>query len=194
MRRSFHRLLRWNHLDFYVWMISLILLLVCSRSVCASAGDDDWHFRDCAYVCERDNCTVLRPSLQLSHRTSWLWTCKERCEYNCSYALALQRVLENIQPLQYRGKWVFHSVLGLEEPASVFFSIGNFVVNMLAFRRSVTEAYALRWKAFAIVSCHTWLWTIAFHARDMQVNNYSAFWFFFLVFCKRNRLIGILIL
>ncbi|PAV23399.1 Per1 [Pyrrhoderma noxium] len=52
--------------------------------------------------------------------------------------------------LQYYGKWPFWRFMGMQEPSSVVFSMGNL--------------FMLLW---SVVSMNAWVWSAVFHTRDM---------------------------
>ena len=74
---------------------------------------------------------------------------------------------------QFHGKWPFYRVWGVQEPASVLFSVGNLVANGHAWwrtRTSVPTSYRpyrryLLW--YSVVNMHAWLWSALFHTRDL---------------------------
>ncbi|KAK3860787.1 hypothetical protein Pcinc_033179 [Petrolisthes cinctipes] len=67
--------------------------------------------------------------------------------------------------------WPFTRLCGLQEPASVFFSLLNLlahVVNVRRFRLSVPPSAPLYWLwcTHAVVCINAWIWSVVFHARD----------------------------
>ncbi|XP_035689761.1 post-GPI attachment to proteins factor 3-like [Branchiostoma floridae] len=103
------------------------------------------------------------------------WRCEEECRYGCMW-----RTVEEIQLSdprgeipQFYGKWPFVRVLGIQEPASVLFSILNglgHVVMIGVFRKRVpshAKMYSVvHW--LAAVSINAWFWSAVFHARDFS--------------------------
>lgn len=73
---------------------------------------------------------------------------------------------------QYYGKWPFYRLLGMQEPASVFFSIGNGLVHVYYFfklRKRVPTIYELKGYIllYSCVGVNAWLWSTVFHMRDV---------------------------
>jgi hypothetical protein len=82
---------------------------------------------------------------------------------------------------KYHGKWAFVRAAGVQEPASVLFSLGNMAVQAAGLAR-----YARRlrraggapaggsglgplWVAHGALACNAWLWSAVFHSRDTAV-------------------------
>ena len=75
------------------------------------------------------------------------------------------------QPVQqYFGKWPFWRVFGVQEPASVLFSLANLREHMRGLRRlhaMQTPSWAQPWFLLVgYVSANGWVWSCVFHARD----------------------------
>ena len=72
---------------------------------------------------------------------------------------------------QFHGKWPFVRILAIQEPASVFFSILNFLVHikgLFKFRQEVpadSPLYSL-WHAFSFICLNAWLFSTIFHSCD----------------------------
>jgi len=54
-----------------------------------------------------------------------LWSCADDCKYTTMQNLEKEREGEGKYPWQYNGKWPFIRIAGIQEPASVVFSIAN---------------------------------------------------------------------
>jgi hypothetical protein len=72
---------------------------------------------------------------------------------------------------QYHGKWPFHRFLGMQEPASVLFSLLNGYMHFRAWpklKRAIPQDYYMRpfYLAYALVNMNTWLWSAVYHSRD----------------------------
>lgn len=71
------------------------------------------------------------------------------------------------------GKWPFVRFLGIQEPASVLFSILNLLSNYFfgyqVLRRNlqlgVHPLYSM-WFIFCLISMNAWIWSTIFHTRD----------------------------
>lgn len=85
-----------------------------------------------------------------------LWSCLENCEYKCQWKTVEAFQRKNWSIPQFRGKWPFIRFFGLQEPASVFFSVINFFVVLkllFLFRKKVpkkTQYYRV-WNIFGLV-------------------------------------------
>lgn len=76
--------------------------------------------------------------------------------------------------LQYYGKWPFTRFMGLQEPASVLFSIlngMNHYKGWKAMRRlpSASEPLKTYYTACGLLGINVWIWSAAFHSRDFSV-------------------------
>lgn len=86
-----------------------------------------------------------------------LWTCIENCEYLCQWKTVELFQARNWAIPQFRGKWPFIRLFGMQEPASVLFSIFNFLVvfkMFIKFRKTVAKSspYYYLWHLYSIVS------------------------------------------
>lgn len=74
--------------------------------------------------------------------------------------------------VQFHGKWPFHRFLGIQEPFSVLFSIGNFYAHYDGLYNKVLPnmpaSYTLRpyYVMLAYVGMVTWFFSLVFHTRD----------------------------
>lgn len=118
--------------------------------------------------------TLLPPGLTptaLLHRLM-LWTCSSECDQTCQHIITDRRVARGEPVVQFHGKWPFHRLLGMQEPASVLFSAGNLLAHYDGLHRkllpAVPAAYPLRpfYVAFAYVGMASWAFSMLFHARD----------------------------
>ena len=76
--------------------------------------------------------------------------------------------------VQYHGKWPFVRLLGIQEPASVLFSLFNFVAHSQGLRRvraSIPSPYPLRtyYEALAYFGFTSWILSMVFHTRDFAI-------------------------
>ncbi|KAI9184685.1 hypothetical protein H9P43_003740 [Blastocladiella emersonii ATCC 22665] len=118
-------------------------------------------------------CAATLPlELQLTR-----WTCRDDCKYRCMHGKTDAR---QHKVVQYHGKWPFRRILGMQEPASVLFSLGNLIqhVRGLWRLRGVARAHGTsvapkRWwtclwwaSTYAVLSMVLWVLSALFHARD----------------------------
>lgn len=76
--------------------------------------------------------------------------------------------------LQYHGKWPFYRFLGMQEPASVVFSLANYLAHdhgMSKIREQIPSSYPLRkfYLAFGYFGLASWTFSMIFHTRDFSV-------------------------
>lgn len=113
----------------------------------------------------------------LQHRLL-LWTCPAECDYTCQHITTARRRARD-PPLrdpvvQYHGKWPFHRLLGMQEPASVLFSLANFLAHdrgMSAVREHIPASYPLRpyYLLFGYFGLASWVFSMVFHTRDFSL-------------------------
>jgi hypothetical protein len=109
--------------------LRLLVLSIFPLLVLASSGDRSKAFQDCLVDCYPSQCPQ---NLPLFLRIT-LWTCEDDCAYRCSHVVtddAEMRILAQkgatvVRIQQFYGKWAFWRFLGMQEPASVLFSLLN---------------------------------------------------------------------
>jgi post-GPI attachment to proteins factor 3 len=111
----------------------------------------------------------------LSLPEQWLqWNCLDDCKYQCMWRTTSAYLSRNWDVPQFYGKWPFVRFLGLQEPASVVFSLLNLAAHYYLFnkfRRKVRPDAPLfwTWNLFSLVCMNAWIWSTVFHARDYPV-------------------------
>ena len=81
------------------------------------------------------------------------------------------RAIQHHTPIQqYYGKWPFWRLAGMQEPASVLFSVLNFVAHAMGARKikaKVPAGHPMKkyYLMFAFVSMNAWVWSSVFHTR-----------------------------
>lgn len=109
----------------------------------------------------------------------------ENCRYDCMQSMTDKAIQEGIPISQYFGKWPFYQLFGIQEPASVIFSIGNFCVHfyyfwILLFSVPSISHYQLKgfMILYSVIGMHAWIWCTLFHTRNTKVtemmNYFSA--------------------
>jgi hypothetical protein len=81
---------------------------------------------------------------------------------------------KGLEVYQYYGKWPFYRLHGIQEPASVVFSIGNGLVHLYYFRqiyKQCPSTYFLKgfMLLYTCIGINAWLWSTVFHSRDVKV-------------------------
>ncbi|CAG8440422.1 5079_t:CDS:1 [Ambispora leptoticha] len=110
----------------------------------------------------------------------------------------------NQEIVQYYGKWPFHRLWGMQEPASVLFSFLNGYMHyhyLSIIRRKIPETYYMKkfYIGYGYACMNSWFWSAIYHSRDFpsteKLDYFSAafsilFSFFFTttrVFHLRSR-------
>jgi hypothetical protein len=147
-------------------LAALVLVLVQG-----SAGDHSNEHSDCRRVCDK-TCRYSHKDNE-DEKLPWavrlLWTCEANCYHDCTEAHHHRRLATGGEPTKYFGKWRFTRVLGLQEIASVLFSLGNGYahVHFLLNKQRIPKSYWARdlFLMYAVVAINTWVWSTVFHAR-----------------------------
>ncbi|GBF90233.1 hypothetical protein Rsub_03366 [Raphidocelis subcapitata] len=199
-------------------LLRLIALLLLARCAAASEGDASPEYRDCVASCEHSGCLPPRlrrwnptagggegggegacriacpanaaayaPPLALRLAR---WDCAADCAYHCMWAIeARRRAAGELTVWKYGGKWPFLRVAGMQEAASVAFSIANLAAHAAGLRRFAAalraaapggEAaagkpapaaypYAWAWLLYGAASLNAWVWSAVFHTRDTRL-------------------------
>jgi hypothetical protein len=98
------------------------------------------------------------------------WTCADDCKYTCMHTLTDLALESGVRMEQFYGKWPFWRVAGMQEPASVAFSVANLLLHVLGadwLRRGVHPAHPMRpfYLTWAYLSVNAWVWSAVFHTR-----------------------------
>lgn len=157
-----------SYLTYVVLFVGLVL---------ASPGDRLITFRNCVSSCEAITCNSdLDGEYTLPfYLRLLLWDCSQNCDYKCQRFVTNERLKDGLPVLQFHGKWPFYRFYGIQEPASVLFSILNLIPHLqglLMISRSFKdeERYGVRMRrfyiGFSIVGMNAWIWSSVFHTRD----------------------------
>lgn len=147
------------------WVFATILCFFLQLCVIVSSsnGDYDPKFRRCAWRCfdtqgcaakDQENEEALVEHLKLdtfngtglgSFYAAWYQfshlTCMEQCMAECAYSITQERISSDLPVYKYFGHWSFYRYFGLEEPASVLFSLGNAVPHILRIYQQQREPF-----------------------------------------------------
>ena len=150
--------------------VSLVLLGLTASGL-ASSGDRSGEFQVCVTQCSvQYRCTSSSGSELAFPLRFTRWTCYDNCKYNCMHSITDKAVQQNQPIQQYYGKWPFWRLAGMQEPASVAFSL----LNLYAYTRGAGEVkrripdghpmkfYYLIW---SFISMNAWVWSSVFHTR-----------------------------
>lgn len=154
-----------------VLLCNLLLVLI----VWASRGDQEEEYLECLSACLKvHQCSspTKQPSSHYHPASPWLrtlgWTCRDECRYECMWEVVRERRIHGLPIEQYHGKWPFVRLLGIQEPASVLFSILNGLAHLwglFAYGR-MTKTHNWLLTAYAGVAVNAWIWSTVFHTRD----------------------------
>ncbi|KXN80620.1 hypothetical protein AN958_09319 [Leucoagaricus sp. SymC.cos] len=150
-----------------------VLLLLLPPIVSASSGDRRPEFVECVSHCEWRRC----PNAAMELAQPWplrltRWTCRDECRYECIHSLTEVDNRDGVRIHQYFGKWPFWRLGGIQEPASVLFSLFNMWAHIQGARkimrrlphRHPMRSYYLTW---SLTSINAWIWSSVFHTRDL---------------------------
>lgn len=200
-----------------VWQVLPLITFLIQLTI-ASPGDDLYAFLDCLYQCEEITChknpyhiiqEEYRRELEASpgfefqyYNGNWhfddmplplhlrllLWNCESNCDYQCQQIITGERKEHEEEIYQFHGKWPFWRIFGIQELASMIFSIGNFVVHYIGFKKmcraySSREADAnLKYAYFntiliSVITMGAWLCSTIFHIRDFDITERMDYYF-----------------
>lgn len=150
------------NLKFFFFLSSIVLVL-------GSTGDRLQSYKDCLESCVR----VSDPPSALSLRVM-LWSKEDDCRYTCMHNVSDLAVRDGKRIHQFHGKWPFYRWAGMQEPASVLFSILNGYMHYKGstkYARRIGPEYFLRpvLIVYGFVSVNTWIWSAVFHCRDLPI-------------------------
>ncbi|KAG8192357.1 hypothetical protein JTE90_029091 [Oedothorax gibbosus] len=98
------------------------------------------------------------------------WECWDECDHFCMWHVVRLFEYNGQEIPQFHGKWPFYRFCGIQEPASVLFSILNGFVHYYMwqkFRKSVPNCpFSVIWNIQALLSINAWFWSTVFHTRD----------------------------
>lgn len=146
---------------------ALIFISLAAYAI-ASSGDRSAEFQNCVVRCSIDTCvssSMLPLALQLTR-----WTCADDCRYTCMHLVTNKAVELGLPVEQYYGKWPFWRWAGMQEPASVAFSLLNLWFHtrgVSKVQRSVPNGHTMKkyYLLWAIISMNAWVWSSVFHTR-----------------------------
>jgi post-GPI attachment to proteins factor 3 len=100
----------------------------------------------------------------------FLWSTIDDCKYICMREHTKHRRKRGERVMQYYGKWPFVRILGMQEIASVVFSIGNAYAQFAGFKRNyfgLSKSSMRKYWIFTFaLNFNAWIWSSVFHIRD----------------------------
>lgn len=148
-----------------------LLLLALITLTFASSGDRDENYRKCVSNCESLVCSDSAWASSLPIALSLTrWSCTDDCKYGCMHSITDRALASSIPVQQYHGKWPFWRFAGMQEPASVAFSLLNLACHARGARRMqklIPDGHPLKpyYMRFAFISMNAWIWSSVFHTR-----------------------------
>lgn len=152
----------------------------CEKTGCINGGC----FPTCKSSVNGVNSEASRSTSLINY---WIeWDCRSECRYQCMIRRESDREEEGKPPVKYHGKWPFKRVLSLQEPSSVAFSIANLAIHVQGLSSFLVLVYYKLprrpqgnkgpyyeyynvWIMFGLASINCWLWSAAFHSRDLEI-------------------------
>lgn len=149
-----------------------LLLVSFLATAIASAGDRSDDYQNCVKQCTFTLCktpTALPLSLRMTR-----WTCMDDCKYTCMHDITTNYIASGRRVQQYHGKWPFWRFAGMQEPASVAFSLLNLWSHIRGFtkmRRQIPDGHPMKpfYLIWCLASMNTWIWSSVFHTRGEQL-------------------------
>lgn len=149
-------------------MLFITFLLALIPAIQCSLGDRDLEFRRCLNeeVSRRCNSADFKVSTTMR---IMLWSCSDVAAYDCMHKITKSRMESRQRILQYYGKWPFIQLFGIQEPASVVFSIANGYAHykhLKVVNQYPNYPFYGMLRGYVFVGVNTWVWSTVFHCRD----------------------------
>ncbi|KAI7857453.1 Per1-like protein, partial [Circinella umbellata] len=163
----------------------LLLVVGTNASAVSEGGDELPEYINCVNWTIQAQCSTNTNSTALSfplYLRFTLWSCEDNCKYNCMHNISDTR---SPPLLQFEGKWPFYRLWGIQEPASVIFSLGNLYMHYHYLRTilvtnnkntsktnrnyTISTNYYMRpfIIGYCLVNMNTWIQSSIFHTRDL---------------------------
>ncbi|KAG8819029.1 hypothetical protein FRC19_010163 [Serendipita sp. 401] len=158
-----------------------LFVLFALSAVTASSGDRDSAFQWCVATKSAQQChnpaeTLSSSSPKWRTMSLWLtrWTCEDDCRYQCTHVMTDKARAADRPVEQFYGKWAFWRFWGMQEPASVFFSLLNLWAHIwcgFRLRKVMPRRHPMRpfYLLFTLSNVNLWIWSAVFHTRDNPV-------------------------
>lgn len=108
--------------------------------------------------------------------------CVDLCKYGCIEETSKQRIQSGSGITKYYGHWPFIRYFGMEEPASVVFSVLNALPHMLHFlyftlgsvSKPAESCYMKGWlAAYSVAACVCWFSSAYYHAKKTEASTHQ---------------------
>jgi hypothetical protein len=154
-----------------VWHFFTALVLLLPAIVTASSGDRRPEFIGCVSNCEFKRCPRMPEKLA----DAWplritRWTCRDECNYLCMHKMVKLDQSYELPIHQFYGKWPFWRLGGIQEPASVLFSLLNMWAHIQGAKKithHIPHHHPMRsfYLTWSLTSINAWIWSSVFHTR-----------------------------
>ena len=151
--------------------LTSLTVAILLASAYASSGDRSREFIDCVDFCKVARCggPHFWNNAALALRIT-RWSCTDDCKYGCMHEITDRDIQNGRKVQQYHGKWPFWRLAGMQEPASVAFSLLNLWAHAQGTSkiwRKVPESHPMRsyYIVWSIISVNAWIWSSVFHTR-----------------------------
>lgn len=160
-----------------IWLGRCLAASMLILGALASSGDRAQDFTSCVSRCERDRCGSLSYGLPMALQMT-RWTCTDDCKYTCMHEITDREIARNARVQQYYGKWPFWRLAGMQEPASVAFSLLNLWAHArggmkIQKRLPATHPMKSYYLVWSLASINAWTWSAVFHTRGWYFRQIS---------------------
>ncbi|XP_067929913.1 post-GPI attachment to proteins factor 3-like [Watersipora subatra] len=158
----------------YFHPVHLLTYLLIISATYASQGDRSPAHTQCLRHCHDNICKHDPPPSGILKNPKFnmlVWDCESECEYSCMWKTVTLFQMHDYAIPQFHGKWPFARVGGIQEPASMFFSLLNAAAHLYSivqFRKLVPSIAPMywTWHGYFSVALNAWFWSTIFHTRD----------------------------
>ncbi|XP_072029419.1 post-GPI attachment to proteins factor 3-like isoform X2 [Amphiura filiformis] len=168
---------------YAVQLLLVAAILLCLPPfVLSSLGDKSIPFQNYLRKCLIANCSSQDKLMHFEevqpHYMQLLgWNCKEECKYHSMWNTVHHFIKHKLEVPQFYGKWPFIRILGIQEPASVIFSVLNGLANIYMIwrmRQRIPKKAPMCniWQGYAMIASVAWVFSTIFHARDVGWTEY----------------------
>lgn len=118
-----------------------------------------------------------------------LWNCPSNCDYTCQRIITKERKENHDEVYQFHGKWPFLRVFGIQEFASMVFSLCNFIPHYLGYKKikktanenpqskQILSRAFFNLKLMAVITQMAWIFSAIFHVRDFDITEKLDYYF-----------------
>lgn len=164
-------------------LVIAVVILTGVDFVSCSAGDRSYVFQKCLSSCNASNCEDETTSKSKQPFSLWLlgWDCIAECKHDCMWRTVDAFLRDGSAVPQFYGKWPFVRIFGMQEPASVLFSVLNAIgqLMLLLYRKKVSPTTPMYyvWHGLALVAISAWTCSAVYHSRDTDFTEMMDYFF-----------------